>query len=264
MQTPLFQINTFSTDTNGGNPAGVCPLNKWLEDDVLLSIAKENNYSETAFFVPQGDGFKLRWFSPSTEIERCAHATLASAYVLNTKMKHDSDIIKFYTIKENISVSIKDDTYKLNMRAMPLETVENAPENLLEGIGREEILGVYKSDDYLVHVKNEEHIRSFSPSYELISDIDLRGTILTASSSESGVDFVSRWFGSKDIGIKEDPVTGSAHCTLVPFWKEKMKKSGFLAKQVSPRGGTLICEIDGNIVSISGTAKLYLEGTIHI
>ena len=217
MQIPLFQINTFSTDTNGGNPAGVCPLNKWLEDDVLLSIAKENNYSETAFFVPQGDGFKLRWFSPSTEIERCAHATLASAYVLNTKMKHDSDI-KFYTIKENITVSIKDDTYKLNMRAMPLETVENAPENLLEGVGREEILGVYKSDDYLVHVKNEEHIRSFSPSYELISDIDLRGTILTASSSESGVDFVSRWFGSKDIGIKRNKL--STGFLLTQEWRE--------------------------------------------
>ena len=264
MQIPFYQINTFTSDINGGNPAGVCPLAEWLSDDLLLCIAKENNYSETAFFVPHDNGYKLRWFSPTTEIVRCAHATLASAFVLHTKMNHNSGTIEFHTMKEDITVDINGASYKLNMRAMKIENVNEVPSALIESFGENKIIDICKSDDYLVQVNNEDFIRAFTPDYELISDIDLRGTILTATGENPGVDFVSRWFGSRDSGIKEDPVTGSAHCTLVPYWKEKLGKNKFLARQISARGGTLNCEIDGGIVSISGTARLYLEGAIQL
>ncbi|MDE0155915.1 MAG: PhzF family phenazine biosynthesis protein [Gammaproteobacteria bacterium] len=264
MQIPFYQINTFTSAINGGNPAGVCPLTEWLPDDLLLSIAKENNYSETAFFVPHDNGYKLRWFSPTTEIERCAHATLASAFVLHTKMNHGSSTIQFHTVKEDITVDISGDAYKLNMRAMKIESVNEIPGALIESFGEDQIIDVCKSDDYLVQVKSESFIQTFTPDYELISDIDLRGTILTAMGRNPEIDFVSRWFGSRDIGIKEDPVTGSAHCTLVPYWKKKLGKDKFIARQLSPRGGTLNCEIDNGIVSISGTARLYLEGTIQL
>lgn len=264
MRIPFYQINTFTSDINGGNPAGVCPLTEWLPDDLLLSIAKENNYSETAFFIPYDNGYKLRWFSPTIEIERCAHATLASAFVLHTKMNHPSSTIEFHTMTENITVDINGASYKLNMRAMKIERLNKAPRALIESFGEEQIIDVCKSDDYLVQVKNEGFVRAFTPDYELISDIDLRGTILTAAGRSPDVDFVSRWFGSRSVGIKEDPVTGSAHCTLVPFWKEKLGKDKFLARQISPREGTLNCEIGNGIVSISGTARLYLEGAIHL
>ena len=262
MELNYFQVNAFTSDFNGGNPAGVCPLQEWLPGELMQAIAKENDLSETAFFVEKGDAFDLRWFTPSVEVDLCGHATLASAHVLFSEMNYAGQRITFNTKSGPLIVSNENTGYVMEMPIIG-KTEAIAPDNLIKGLGRKPTES-YKADDYLLVYEDEEFIRNLQPDFTLVQDIDLRGTIITAPSDEDGVDFVSRFFGSAAVGIEEDPATGSAHCMLAPYWAERMAKSELVARQVSPRGATLGCQLTNKKIQISGSAVTYIKGNIII
>ncbi len=259
MKIPIFQIDAFTDKVFTGNPAAVCPLEYWLEDDVLQNIAAENNLSETAFFVDHGDFFQLRWFTPQTEVDLCGHATLASAYVIMHRIKPELEEVRFGSPGGELTVRRNNELYSMDFPAHPPEKCE-VPESLLSGLNREPT-EVLASNYYLAVYDSEDDVRQLNPYMRSLKELDRLAVIATAKGNKA--DFVSRFFAPA-VGIPEDPVTGSAHCTLIPYWAEKLGKTKMRARQVSLRGGEIFCEFRDSRVIIAGKATLYLEGTIKI
>jgi PhzF family phenazine biosynthesis protein len=257
MKIKQYQVDAFATRSFEGNPAAVCPLENWLDDDLLQAIAEENNLSETAFFVPSGKGFKLRWFTPVKEVDLCGHATLATAHVIFELLGYSKQVITFETRSGDLFVEKKGMRLEMNFPACP-PTPYEFPEILTKGLGQQPI-EVLAAADYLAIFDSETTVRALIPDQALLGQLDLRGVIVTAPGTD--VDFVSRFFAPK-FGIPEDPVTGSAHCTLAPYWANKLGKSLLTAKQVSRRGGNITCEIKADRVFLSGYAITFMEAEI--
>ena len=257
MNIKIYQIDAFANQTFKGNPAAVCPLDSWLPDELMQSIAAENNLSETAFFVPEGEGFFIRWFTPSAEVALCGHATLASAFVLFNILDFKGDRIDFNSKSGILPVSKSEERLVLDFPSQPPEPCD-VPEEIIEAFGVAPI-ECLKAEDYVVIFQNAEQVLSASPDFEILRSLDSRGVIISAASEE--YDFVARFF-APNLGILEDPVTGSAYTQLVPYWAKKTNKTVFHARQVSSRGGELFCELVGDRVKIAGSAVKYLEGSI--
>ena len=261
MRLPFYQVDAFTSRLFAGNPAGVCFLDEWVDDSILQEVAAENNLSETAFLVRRGEGFDLRWFTPVTEVALCGHATLASAFVLFRHRDWASDVVRFQTRKSGgLVVRQRDDLLEMDFPARPAHP-RAAPRGLAEALGirADDVFG--SAEDLLVVLPSEKAVREVEPDFALLVKLECRGTILTARGEKS--DFVSRFFAPR-VGVPEDPVTGSAHCVLIPYWAGILGKDVLHAFQVSRRGGELFCANAGDRVRISGRAALYLEGTIAI
>ena len=260
MGIPLYIIDAFTEKKFGGNPAAVCPLTDWLDDKTLQSIAEENNLSETAFFVREKNVFKLRWFTPKVEVSLCGHATLASAYVLFEHLKYDNSQIMFET--KSGPLMVKKDADRLLMDFPAYKPVSvNPPERLIQGLGSKPLQVLRSPETYLAVYENEEDILAIVPDFSVIEKLDMSCVIVTAEGRQS--DFVSRFFAPQ-VGILEDPVTGSAHCTLIPYWAEKLNKTSLYAIQLSKRRGELYCEFLDSRVSIGGRAVTYALGEIDL
>lgn len=263
MSIPYFHVDSFSGELFAGNPAGVCILSAFLSDRVMQKIAAENRHSDTAFVVRRADGdFDLRWFTPLLEDDLCGHATLASAYVLALQ-KHDEWPVRFQTRSGTLIVHREGDGFQMDFPARPAQKCEVPPE-LLPALGLK-AAQVTKSRDYMVVVDRAEQVRALSPDIGALARIDVGvggGAIVTAP-GDGDVDYVCRLF-APSAGIDEDPATGSIHCTLVPYWAERLGKQLLLARQLSRRGGDFRCTLDGNRVKIAGKARLYLQGTIEL
>jgi PhzF family phenazine biosynthesis protein len=261
MKLSIYQIDAFTDKLFGGNPAAIVPLEQWLPDETMLNIAAENNLAETAFYVPVESGFHIRWFTPTVEVDLCGHATLAAAYVIFNIENYEGYTVKFQSRSGELRVDCKEDWLTLNFPADQYH-VAVPPPALAESLNTTALLEVYKGKmDYMVVVESEEVVKTLDFDIIILSTIPARGIIVTAPGSD--VDFVSRFFAPQS-GIDEDPVTGSAHTTLIPYWAEKLEKNKLSAKQLSKRGGFLKCELDGERVYIGGQAKLYLKGEIII
>ncbi len=259
MKHSLYQIDAFTEKIFGGNPACVIPLKNWLTDDILLKIAKENAVAETAFFVYKGDKIHLRWFTPEIEMDLCGHATLATAHCLKTILDYKSDSIIFETLYGDLKVSVDKDLYKMDFPArMPITNSLPATIEKSLNIKPREVL---KSRDYVLVYDSETEIRNIKINRQFFDQINLDpgGVIVTAIGDNC--DFVSRFF-TPQASILEDPVTGSAHCSLIPFWAERLNKKVLTAFQVSERLGVLFCEEKGDRVIISGKAKTYSIGNL--
>lgn len=259
MKLPIYQIDAFASKAFEGNPAAICPLQKWLADEVMQSIAEENNLSETAFFVPTKNGFNIRWFTPTTEVDLCGHATLAAAFVIFNELNYKHDSITFESKSGILTVIKKEALLVMDFPAQP-PSLCDLPLEIKQAFDFKPI-ECLKSEDYIVVLKNEADVLNAKPKLELLNNIDLRGVIITAKSDN--YDFVSRFFAPK-YGINEDPVTGSAYTQLTPYWEKKLGKKSLHAKQLSRRGGELFCESLGDRITIAGSAVKYLQGKIII
>jgi PhzF family phenazine biosynthesis protein len=261
---PIYQLDSFADRLFAGNPAAVCPLDEWLSDERLQSIAIENNLSETAFFVKDEDGvgYHLRWFTPGTEVDLCGHATLASAWVIMNRLVPDLPFVRFSTRSGELTVVRQGDDFVMDFPSAPPEPKE-APRALIEGLGAEPIEVLAAKRDYVVVYENEETVRKLRPDFQRLRGLDRLGIIVTAAGAS--VDFVSRFF-APSVGVPEDPVTGSAHCTLAPFWAERLEagENWLTARQVSARGGNLSVRARGERVDIAGGAVLYMVGEIEL
>lgn len=261
MNIQIYQADAFTDRLFGGNPAAVCPLNKWLPDATMQKIATENNLAETAFFVKDDKGYKLRWFTPEYEIDLCGHATLASAHIIFTELGYGEPVIHFTTVKAGVlTVAKEGDKYKMDFPSRPPIPIE-LPNGLAEALSDKKPLATYRSRDYFLVYETEEDILDISPDFFALSKLDTVGVIVTAPGNNS--DFVSRFF-APGAGIPEDPVTGSAHCNLIPYWAGKLGKTSLHAYQVSERRGELWCELKGDRVLMSGNAVTYLKGEIFV
>lgn len=261
MRLPLYQVDAFASEVFFGNPAAVCLLDLWIDDSTLQAVAAENNLSETAFLVRNAEGFDLRWFTPVTEVALCGHATLASAFVLFACQKWPEENIRFRTRKSGeLVVTRRNDLLEMDFPARPAYA-QSPPAGLKEAlrVTPQEILG--SAEDLLVVLDSEKTVREVQPDFIALGQVACRGTIITARGDRS--DFVSRFFAPR-VGIPEDPVTGSAHCVLTPYWAGVLRRNDLHAFQVSKRGGELFCAHLGERVKISGKAALYMEGTITI
>lgn len=261
MELSLYQVDAFTDKLFGGNPAAVCPLKEWLPTETMQKIALENNLSETAFIVREGEGYHIRWFTPAIEVDLCGHATLATAHVLFAELGYEKEKIIFNSKSGALSVRKDGDLYTLNFPSDTLKKV--APLSLLSDGLRQTPIEVYRGkDDFLVIFENQEIIENLKPDFSKLAQLnDARGIICTAKGKE--VDFVSRCFYPA-AGIDEDPVTGSAHTTMLPYWAKKLGQTQFTARQLSERGGLLHCEFLGDRVDISGKGVTYLRGHIFI
>ncbi|MDY6791730.1 MAG: PhzF family phenazine biosynthesis protein [Thermodesulfobacteriota bacterium] len=259
MELNLYQIDAFASRPFEGNPAAVCPIDEWLPDEMMQSIAEENNLSETAFFVPTGDGFHIRWFTPTSEVDLCGHATLASAYVLFNILGYKGNRVVFDSRSGILTVTKDDEWLVMDFPAQPPVLCDIPPE--IEKAFDTTPVECLKSEDYMVVFERERDIETANPDFAQLQKLDLRGVIITAKSS--GYDFVTRFFAPK-YGVFEDPVTGSAYTQLAPYWASQLGKKRFNVKQVSARGGELSCEIVDDRVHISGKAVKYMEGKIKI
>ena len=261
MKIPLYQVDAFTSKIFAGNPAAVCMLDSWIEDSQLQSIAMENNLSETAFLVRNDEGFDLRWFTPTTEVALCGHATLASAFVLFNHKNWTANEIRFQTRKSGqLIVSRSDDLLEMDFPSRPSHS-RQAPLGIKEALGVSPVAVLGSAEDILVVLDSEKAVQEVQPDFRALEQVECRGTIVTARGSQS--DFVSRFFAPR-VGVPEDPVTGSAHCVLIPYWANVLGKKELHALQLSKRGGELFCIDAGERVKISGKAVLYLEGTITI
>ena len=258
-RVPIYQIDAFAGRVFSGNPAAICPLDTWLEDPLMQGIAHENNLSETAFFVAEKTDYRIRWFTPTTEVDLCGHATLAAAFVLFEIFEVPGDKILFHSRSGRLAVTKEEDLLAMDFPSQPPVVCE-APANLKEAFHKAPS-EIWCSEDYLVVFPDEEDIRALRPDMEKLEKLDLRGVIVTAKGKQT--DFVSRFFAPK-FGIPEDPVTGSAHCTLIPYWSRILDKKDLYAHQVSRRGGEIFCRDHGDRVVIAGRAVKYLEGTITV
>lgn len=257
MEIPLYQVDAFTDRLFGGNPAAVCALTAWLPDNVLQQIAAENNLAETAFLVPGGDGYHLRWFTPTMEVDLCGHATLAAAWVVFRWLAPRRTSVPFATRSGMLTVDQQGDKLVLDFPARPPSPC-TPPAALLKGLQRPP-RAVFRSRDYLAVYDNEEEVRALAVDMSHLARLDSLGVIVTAPGRQ--VDFVSRFFAPQ-AGIPEDPVTGSAHCTLAPYWVQRLGRHDLHARQLSPRGGELWCRLVGQRVLIAGRAVPYLKGSI--
>jgi PhzF family phenazine biosynthesis protein len=259
MRIPIYQVDAFASRVFGGNPAAVCPLPAWLPDEQMQSIALENNLSETAFFVENGNGYALRWFTPTVEVDLCGHATLASAFIVMNELDPARNEVRFQTRSGELVVTREDGLYALDFPARPATECKVDPE-LLPALGIEP-QQVLAARDYLVVYRCEAEVRALRPDMGRLARVDRFAVIVTAPGDEA--DFVSRFFAPGK-GVPEDPVTGSAHCTLIPYWSARLGRPRLHALQVSARGGELWCEDRGGRVRIAGNAVPFLRGTIEI
>jgi PhzF family phenazine biosynthesis protein len=261
MKLTIYQVDAFAEKVFKGNPAAVIPLEHWIDDTLMQQIAMENNLSETAYFVKTDAGYHIRWFTPEYEIDLCGHATLASAYIIKNFVEPHVAEINFTTQKVGtLKASAKEGLYTLDFPSRLPQACE-VPEKLLPSLGITTAVEVLRSRDYFVVLPNEEAVRNAEPDYNLMKELDTIGVIITAKGHE--VDAVSRCF-YPGLGIQEDPVTGSAHCNIVPYWSEKLKKTKLLCQQLSTRGGDLQCELVGDRVLMSGKCVLYMQGEIDV
>jgi PhzF family phenazine biosynthesis protein len=261
MRIPLYQVDAFASRVFAGNPAAVCPLEAWIEPSLMQSIALENNLSETAFIVKRDDGgYDIRWFTPAAEIDLAGHPTLATAYVIFEVLERGRDAVRFHTLKSG-TLDVRRDGARLSM---DFPATDPAPVPIPPGAA--EALGVapetaHLSRDLLLVFASEDDVRSIRPRMDGLAEIAAFGVIASAPGRD--VDFVSRFF-APNMGVPEDPVTGSAHCTLTPYWAKRLGKARLHGRQISARGGDLWCADRGPRVSIAGRAVLYMEGAIHV
>ena len=261
MRLPMYQVDAFTDSLFGGNPAAVCPLDAWLPDATMQAIAAENNLAETAFFVRDRGDYALRWFTPTVEVDLCGHATLASGHVVFGYLEPKRESVGFHTLKAGtLTVSRRGDMLVMDFPARTAEPRE-PPAGLLAALGGKprEVLG---ARDCLVVYDTAAEIAALKPDLTALGKVDCWAAIVTAP-GDNGIDFVSRFFAPAQ-GVPEDPVTGSSHCTLVPYWAKRLGKTQFEARQLSRRGGALRCALNGDRVSIGGKAVIYLEGQIEV
>ncbi len=261
MKLPLYQVDAFASRPFAGNPAAVVPLPRWVDDALLLAIAAENNLSETAYLVGGGGAYEIRWMTPATEVDLCGHATLASAWVVFEKLEPGRREVTFSSKSGPLRVSREGDSLALDFPSRPAERAEEAQDALSAALGRAPRESWVSPRDYMAVFDGEEEVLALSPDMARTATLDGHAVIATAPGRE--VDFVSRFFAPA-FGVPEDPVTGSAHCTLVPYWAKRLGKKRLSARQVSARGGELVCEDRGARVSIGGRVAPYLEGTIEV
>ncbi len=259
MELSIYHIDAFASELFKGNPAAVCPLEKWLPDETMQKIAFENNLSETAFFVQKGNDFSIRWFTPVCEVDLCGHATLATAFVIFNILDYDQNIIEFDSKSGSLKVIKDDDNLILDFPAQP-PTPCDTPQEIINALNITPV-ECLKFEDLIVVLNDESDVQIIEPDFEELKKLGFRGVIITAQSKK--YDFVARCF-FPGLGIQEDPVTGSAYTQLAPYWATKLGKDIFKAKQLSARGGELICELYKDRVLISGKAVKYMEGKISI
>jgi PhzF family phenazine biosynthesis protein len=261
-----FQVDAFTDRVFSGNPAAVCPLETWLSEQEMLSIAAENNLSETAFFVREDGEYHLRWFTPKAEVQLCGHATLATAFVILNVLQPGSKSARFQTCTGPLLVHREGDYLAMDFPALPASQCPAPPRELVKGLSPAPSIvlqtgGTAAERNYFGVYENEDDLRNATPDLALLEKLHPAGVCITAPGKQ--VDFVSRYF-APSYGIPEDPVTGSTHCTLGPYWSDRLKKPVLQAQQVSPRGGELIVEPQGQRVTLKGKAVLYLTGTIRL
>jgi PhzF family phenazine biosynthesis protein len=262
MNIPIYQVDAFTNQLMRGNPAAICPLTEWLADETMGQIAAENNLAETAFFVKRDAHYELRWFTPTTEIDLCGHATLASSYVIFNCLRSEDKVVNFFSPRSGrLSAEKEGDILTLDFPAFSLNEIA-PPAGLIEAVGKKP-RQIWETQGHkaMLLFENEEDIKSIAPDMQALSRIPYEAIIVTAKGVTS--DFVSRVFGPK-VGIPEDPVTGAAHCSLTPYWAERLGKEKLYARQISKRGGELFCELRGERVKIGGHAVLYLKGEIYV
>lgn len=263
MKFTLYQIDAFTNKLFGGNPAAVIPLKKWIPDELMQNLAMENNLAETVFFVPSKNkkaDFDIRWFTPTLEINLCGHATLASAYVIFEILKSKKKKVVFDSKSGLLIVTKNKNLVSMDFPSWSPERISEYPDALLASLGNPEIAGVYQNREYIIELMNEDAIKKCNPDFSMMKKVD-RMVIITAPGKE--VDFVSRFFAPNS-GIDEDPVTGSAHSQLIPFWSAKLGKNKMVAKQLSRRGGTIYCEHKGERVIMGGQCVFYMKGIIEL
>lgn len=267
MLLPIFQVDAFTDHVFAGNPAAVCPLSEWLPEARMQAIAAENNLAETAFFVPRAGGaegeYELRWFTPAVEVALCGHATLATAHVLFSHLGATAEVLTFHSKSGPLRVSRRatDGRLTLDFPAQPPRPLPQHPDYLLDGL-RATPLHILAGPDLIAVFDSEAEVRALRPNLAHLAKVEYRGIIVTAPGTE-GIDFVSRFFGPQ-VGVPEDPVTGSAHTQLVPYWAARLGRTELRARQVSARSGDLWCELRGERVLISGFAVTYLRGEIEV
>ena len=259
----IFQVDAFASAPFTGNPAAVCLLENSIDDRLMQDIAVEMNLSETAFLLATSDGYSLRWFTPAYEVDLCGHATLASAHVLwEQGLLAVDQVAHFYSRSGLLKASKKNDGVELDFPAQPPAHAD-VPSVLLRSLQIDPIYAGYNESDYVVVVENAETIKALSPDFALMKQVDMRGCIATAATPEGPYDFISRFF-APGAGINEDPVTGSAHCCLGPYWSEKLGKSTLKAYQASPRGGELTVQVQNDRVFLTGNAVTVMEGVLRV
>ncbi|MBS1577593.1 MAG: PhzF family phenazine biosynthesis protein [Bacteroidetes bacterium] len=260
MKFNLYQVDAFTNKLFGGNPAAVVPLKGWIDEGLMQQLAMENNLAETVFFVPVKDEFDIRWFTPVLEINLCGHATLASAFVLYNFLGYEKPKLTFNSKSGKLLIEKEGNSFKMDFPSWKPQKINEYPANLQSALGVEEIVAVYKYRDLLVELNTEEEVRNIQPDFTALKKMGEK-VIITAPGKT--VDFVSRFFAPV-AGIDEDPVTGSAHSQLIPFWSEKLNKRVMQAKQLSQRGGDIYCEQNGERVIIGGECKFYMKGEFEI
>lgn len=259
MKLPMWQVDAFAAERFRGNPAAIVPLDAWLPDAALQAIAAENNLAETAYLVPKGDDYDIRWFTPAIEVPLCGHATLASAWVVLNRLEPERAAVTFHSKSGPLTVKREGERLSMDFPAVAVERAPPWPE-LAEALGAAPA-ELYKGYQWLAVYDTEAQVRALAPDFAALGALELHGVIATARGGDC--DFVSRFFAPA-AGIDEDPVTGSAHCRLVPYWAQRLDKTAFFARQVSARGGELWCELKGARVVMAGHVVPYLEGTIEV
>ena len=259
MKLDLYQVDAFADRVFNGNPAAVVPLRAWLDDSILQKIAQENNLSETAFYVRTEAGHELRWFTPSHEVDLCGHATLAAAHTIFNDGQFTKNVVSFETRSGILTVQREQNLYTLDFPALPLSPCD-APSPLIKGLGGITPIQILQGVDYVVHLQSEAAVKEIKPNMMLLSELDFRGVCITAPGDTT--DFVSRFFAPK-LGVPEDPVTGSAHCALTPYWSAILQKTDLWARQVSLRGGEIFCQLKGERVWLCDNAVTYMKGQIE-
>lgn len=261
MRMPIFQIDAFTTRRFAGNPAAVVPMNRFLDDATLQVIAAENNLAETAFLVPEGGDYRLRWFTPTVEVPLCGHATLASAAAVMERLEPGRDQVIFHTASGPLTVNRTRGGYVMDFPARPSEPVATPP-GLAQALGVVPVEVQSDTFNFIALLENAQLVRELAPDIAAIARMDRSGVVVTAPGDET-YDFVSRYFAPAK-GIPEDPVTGGAHCALAPYWAKRLGKTTFRAYQASRRGGEITCRLAGDRVELEGSCVFYLEGEVEI
>ncbi|MDE0202951.1 MAG: PhzF family phenazine biosynthesis protein [Rhodospirillaceae bacterium] len=261
MTIRLLQVDTFTDRVLGGNPAAVCPLDAWLDEATMQAIAAENNLSETAFLVPEGEGYRLRWFTPNVEVDLCGHATLAAAFVVFEELRPGTSSVSFETLSGRLTVAREGPELVMDFPAQPARpaTPPAVLANALGAVPAEVLAGA----DWIAVFENAAQIAALNPDHGGLATLDRRGVVATAPGDEGGADYVLRFFAPKN-AVPEDPVTGNVQTALVPYWADRLGKRRLAVRQLSARGGRMVCENRGERVSIAGRAVLYMDATISV
>ena len=261
MRTPIFQLDAFTTRRFAGNPAAVMPMERFLDDSVLQALAAENNLAETAFVIPEGSDYRLRWFTPMTEVPLCGHATLATAAVVMERLQPGRRTVMFHSASGPLTVNRTNDGYVMDFPSRPSEQV-SAPSGLAKALDVDPVEVWGNAFNYMAILENAQVVRECAPDMAALARMDRLGVIVTAA-GDRGYDFVSRYFAPAK-GIPEDPVTGAAHCMLAPYWATRLGKTEFRAFQASRRGGEIVCRLSGDRIELEGTCVFYLEGEVEV